>query len=308
MKEMSITPLVSVRCLCYNHEKYLRNAIDGILMQETDFPFEVIIHDDASSDGSQSIIREYAKKYPQIIVPVLQEENQYSKGIRITKIFIEPLIRGKYCALCECDDYWTDKHKLQKQIDFLETHPDYSICGHSFLTVDRQGNYMYRDRRVKNGEHDISLEDIILNKDMPQTATLVYRQKDRTEMPEFFDKVLVGDYPLRLYMSTRGKFHYMPDGMSCYRRHGEGSWVTKLSSGDALFETHISLMIKLIENFDVYTGEKHTDLVNLRISYCNFLRYKRQKNVGEIFKNQYFRWLKPTEKARILLKMFLKRT
>ncbi len=303
---MNETPLVSVRCLCYNHEKYLRDAIEGILMQETDFPFEVIIHDDASKDGSQSIIKEYAEKYPHIIVPVLQKENQYSKGIKVSKTFVEPLIRGKYCAVCECDDYWTDKHKLQKQVRFLEAHPDYSICGHSFMIVDSKGNDMYGDRRVKNGEHDISFEDVIMNKDMPQTATLVYSQKDKTEMPDFFNKALVGDYPLMLYMSTRGKFHYMADNMSCYRRHGGGSWVTRLGSDDTLFEKHIALMKKLMENFDVYTQKKHTDLVNLRISYCDFLRYKRQKNIREIFKNPYFRWLKPKERARILLKMILK--
>ncbi len=304
---MNETPLVSVRCLCYNHEKYLRDAIEGILMQETDFPFEVIIHDDASTDGSQSIIKEYAEKYPQIIVPVLQKENQHSKGIKVSKTFVEPLIRGKYCAVCECDDYWTDKHKLQKQVDFLEAHPDYSICGHSFMIVDWQGNDMHGDRRAKKGNHDISFEDIIMNKDMPQTATLVYRQKDKAEMPEFFFKVLVGDYPLMLYMSTRGKFHYIADRMSCYRRHGEGSWVTRLGSDDDLFEKHIALMKKLMENFDVYTQKKYTDLVDLRISYCDFLRCKRQKNIGNMFKNKYFRWLKSKEKARILLKMFLKR-
>lgn len=303
---MNNTPLVSVRCLCYNHEKYLRDAIDGILMQETDFPFEVIIHDDASKDSSQSIIREYAEKYPQIIVPILQKENQYSQGIKVSKTFVEPLIRGKYCAVCECDDYWTDKHKLQKQVDFLEAHPDYSICGHSFMIVDSQGNNMCRDKRVKNGEHDISFEDIIMNKEMPQTATLVYRQKDKTEMPDFFGKALVGDYPLMLYMALRGKFRYMTDMMSCYRRHGNGSWVTRLGRDDTLFETHIALIKKLMENFDVYTEKKYTDLVSLRISYLDYLKHKRQKNMREIFKNQYFQSLGLKEKARIICKMFLK--
>jgi glycosyltransferase involved in cell wall biosynthesis len=120
--------LVSICCITYNHEDFIRNAIEGFLMQETGFSVEIIIHDDASTDKTPEIIREYASKYPRLIIPVFQKENQYSKGLKPFQHFVLPMARGKYVALCEGDDYWTDRFKLQKQVDFLEKNIDYSLC------------------------------------------------------------------------------------------------------------------------------------------------------------------------------------
>lgn len=101
-------PLVSVCCLAYNHAPYIRKALDGILMQKTSFLFEVIIHDDVSTDGTIDIIKEYAEQYPDIIKPIFEEENQFSKNVPINLNILYPRARGKYIATCECDDYWTD--------------------------------------------------------------------------------------------------------------------------------------------------------------------------------------------------------
>ena len=120
MRDENNEILVSICCITYNHEKYIRDAIEGFLMQKTDFPFEVLIHDDASTDGTADIIREYETKYPDIIKPIYQTENQYSKGIKISATYNYPRAKGKYIALCEGDDYWIDPYKLQKQVDFLE--------------------------------------------------------------------------------------------------------------------------------------------------------------------------------------------
>ena len=122
---------VSVICITYNHEKYIRDALEGFVNQKTNFDYEVIIHDDASTDRTATIIREYQKKYPDIIKPILQNENQYSKGIPIIHTYIEPVIRGEYLAFCEGDDYWCDEMKLQRQIDFLDKHHDYVACVHN---------------------------------------------------------------------------------------------------------------------------------------------------------------------------------
>ena len=124
--------LVTVICLTYNHEKYIRECIDGFVMQKTNFAYEVIIHDDASTDNTAEIIKEYQQKYPDIIIPILQTENQYSKKVPIGKTFIYPRAKGKYIALCEGDDYWIDPYKLQKQVDFLEDNPDYVLSHTSF--------------------------------------------------------------------------------------------------------------------------------------------------------------------------------
>lgn len=121
------TPLVTIRCLVYNHEPYLRQCLDGFVMQKTNFPFEAIVHDDASTDRSAEIIREYAEKYPDIIKPIFETENQYSKRNGSIRRIMNEHTRGKYVALCEGDDYWIDPYKLQKQVDFLETHPDYGL-------------------------------------------------------------------------------------------------------------------------------------------------------------------------------------
>ena len=124
--------IVSVSCITYNHAPYIRACLDGFLMQKTSFVFEILIHDDCSTDGTREIIEEYSKKYPDIIFPIFQTENQYSKGVRgMMARFNFPRSRGKYIALCEGDDYWSDPYKLQRQVDFLEANTDFSICFHN---------------------------------------------------------------------------------------------------------------------------------------------------------------------------------
>ena len=123
--------MVSIWCMCFNHEEYVAQTLDSFLMQETDFPFEVIVSDDASTDGTADIIRSYAEKYPDIFKPVLLEENQFSKGVNLFAQYFFQRTEGRYVAFCEGDDYWTDPKKLQIQVDFLEANPDYSACAHN---------------------------------------------------------------------------------------------------------------------------------------------------------------------------------
>ena len=120
--------LVSIRCITYNHEHYISQALDGFLMQETTFPFEIVIHDDASTDGTTDIIKEYENKFPEIVKPIYETENQYSKKDNTMELLILPHLKGKYTAFCEGDDFWTNKKKLQMQVDFLENNPDYGFC------------------------------------------------------------------------------------------------------------------------------------------------------------------------------------
>jgi glycosyltransferase involved in cell wall biosynthesis len=133
---MNNLPLVSICTITYNHAPFIRQCLDGFLMQKTNFPFEVLIHDDASTDGTEEIIREYEAKYPELIKPLYEKENQYLKGRRGSKIFNFPRARGKYIALCEGDDYWTDPLKLQKQVEFLEANPDYGMVHTDFDIYD----------------------------------------------------------------------------------------------------------------------------------------------------------------------------
>lgn len=127
-------PIVSILCDTFNHEKFITETLEGFLNQKTTFPFEIIVHDDASTDNTASIVTEFAQKYPLIIKTVLQKENQYSQKINFWSDITFPMAQGKYIALCEGDDYWIDELKLQKQVDFLESNPDYSITWTDFLT------------------------------------------------------------------------------------------------------------------------------------------------------------------------------
>ena len=128
--------VVSVLCTAYNHEKYIRSALDGFVNQKTNFRYEVLINDDASTDHTAAIIAEYEAKYPDIIKPVYQTENQYSKGVHIFQTILFPIAKGKYIAVCEGDDYWCDENKLQKQVDFLESHEGYAACVHNTRLMD----------------------------------------------------------------------------------------------------------------------------------------------------------------------------
>ena len=125
---------LSVVCITYNHEKFIRRALDGFVMQRTNFSFDVLIHDDASTDRTADIIREYEQKYPDLFTVIYEKENQWKKK-DICRDIVFPKVRGEYVALCEGDDYWTDPLKLHKQVEFLETHPEYAICFHPVTVV-----------------------------------------------------------------------------------------------------------------------------------------------------------------------------
>ena len=132
--------MVSICCTAYNHEKYIRRALDGFVSQVTDFKYEVIVNDDASPDKTAEIIREYEKKYPDIIHGIYQTENQYSKNVNITEKILFPAVKGKYVAICEGDDYWTDPSKLQRQVVALEKNKDCFFCVHKPWKFQRMNN------------------------------------------------------------------------------------------------------------------------------------------------------------------------
>ena len=132
-------PLVSIACTTYNHEKYIAHAIEGFLMQYTPFPIEIIIHDDASTDGTADIIRKLGMSH-RIIKPIFQETNQFSLKKKPLGTYVIPQCRGKYIALCEGDDYWTDPYKLKKQVDVLESHPEFAMCFTNSSIVDGNNN------------------------------------------------------------------------------------------------------------------------------------------------------------------------
>lgn len=237
----SVTPKVTIHCLVYNHEPFLRQCLDGLVMQQTNFPFEAIVHDDVSTDGSAAIIREYAEKYPDIIKPIFETENQYPKHDGSLRRIMNAHTRGKYVAYCEGDDYWTDPLKLQKQVDFLESHPDYSICYHKVATVNAKTNKTtgYVPHWLPDKPATFELADME-DKNIIQTLSVMYRwifHEERTE--DYIDLgIMPGDWILNLAHATKGKTYYMPEVMGAYRIHEGGIWSSCIEDENTFFRRH----------------------------------------------------------------------
>lgn len=259
--------MVSIETTAFNHAPYIAQTLDGFLMQKTDFPFEVVIHDDASTDGTADIIRQYAEKYPDIIRPIFQTENQYSKGVDIYTAFLDPACRGKYLAICEGDDYWCDEHKLQKQVDFMEAHPDYSACVHNTMLVNTKTGEQYPMYSTEE-DYDISFSKVIeRGSGAYHTSSLFLRTELETQLavdcPPYFTVSDFGDYPLAIYLRCCGKIHFLKDTMSVYRQYTAGSW--SASNRDDLSshnEQQRLSQIQVLESVDEYTkGIHHEDIV-----------------------------------------------
>lgn len=216
-------PLVSIVCEVYNHEPYLRQCLDGFVMQKTSFPYEILIHDDASTDGSAGIIREYEAKYPELFKPIYQTENQYSKGVQMWASIQFPRAQGKYIAICEGDDYWTDPYKLQKEVDLLEK--DRTLMGvfTNSMIVDKQGNTVMEKREKiypGNRQCRYNLHDYFQNAPSYPTATVVFRNvygpEIREKMIHTYSKYM-GDWTLWAILHSYGDFYYLDEVTSAYR-------------------------------------------------------------------------------------------
>lgn len=216
---------VSIRCFTYNHERFIRQCLEGVVMQKTDFRFEAIVHDDASTDNTAAVIREYAEKYPDIIKPIYETENQYSKHDGSLTRIMNAHTRGKYIAMCEGDDYWTDPYKIQKQVDFLESHPDYVMCS------SRWDEYFENEKRLspdipgyvpKEGL-TYSLNDFIHGLWCFQPLTVVYR-RSALDMTRYGQCRPAKDSTLFYFLLTCGKGFCFNDSMAVYRYHSGGVW------------------------------------------------------------------------------------
>ena len=215
----SSDPLVSISCITYNHINYIEQCLDGFLEQETDYPFEILIHDDCSTDGTTEIIQKYSTKYPDIIKPMYETENQYQKGKPAgSLIWNIPRAKGKYIALCEGDDYWIDENKLQMQVDFLEKNPEYGMC----YTKTKQ--YLQNTQKFTKktfGSEFAGFEDLLKNGNRIPTLTSVFRKdlldKYQQEIHPSDKGWLMGDYPMWLWFSHESKIKFFDKVTAVYR-------------------------------------------------------------------------------------------
>lgn len=262
-------PLVSVVCITYNHEKYIAEAIESFLMQETDFPFEIIIHDDASTDRTPEIIREYENKYPDIIKPIYQKENQFSKGVKgniRTIKFIAPLIQGNYVAVCEGDDYWIDKEKLQKQVNFLEKNEEYIACFHRVKVVNIEGNFTGKYLEPKEfGSRDYTIKDVVKDGFMHVSSRMYRSEFYKREQPNWVNISYHGDSASALYLTIEGKVFFLEKTMSAYRIGVENSIMTNLRTKfnkEEIIENYVN-MLEVYTLANEYYNYKYKEDINI---------------------------------------------
>lgn len=296
--------LVTIDCLTYNHEPFIADAIESFLSQKTDFNFEILIHDDASTDGTAEIIRGYAKRYPDLIKAIYQTENQYSKGVAVDLIN-HYRAEGKYLAICEGDDYWTDPYKLQKQVDYMESHPECSMCVHSAYRVAADTKKVTANDRPSRKNKIYSTSEIIYGGGrLFATSSFMYSREKIIEYPDFYLNAVVGDYPLIIYASLQGSVYYMDDNMSVYRVGVIGSWTEREFSTTEKRVEHFKNIEQMLDEINAYTNYVFQEIINEVIKFNEFYLLMELGRFKEIKKKEYHNlYRKAGPKKRMLAKL-----
>jgi glycosyltransferase involved in cell wall biosynthesis len=240
--------MVSVCCTTYNHKPFIAQTIESFLMQQTNFQFEIVVGDDCSTDGTSAVLETFREKYPTKIKVLSAPQNI---GAHRNMINTANSCKGKYLALCDGDDYWTDPYKLQKQVDFLEQNPEYIICCHYTRVIDTDNNTLYVEPKPVPLVH--TYYDLLVGKQVEtKTATVVYHNiaavNQVFQMPWFIN-CYAGDKLLKLFatFNTGRKIYVIPEVMSCYRNHAGGVW--SMIRTEARMEMMISDFNLIIKNF-----------------------------------------------------------
>lgn len=274
--------MVSICCMTYNHENYIRQCLDGFLMQQTSFSIEIIVHDDASTDNTPNILREYEKKYPELFHVIYQNENQYSKKeVSIFLDYMFPLMKGKYIAFCEGDDYWINPLKLQKQVDFLESHPDYSMCCHHLDKYIQSKGVLCKyniPKEIDNKNVSFGFQGWVDWGSFFQTSSVVCK----ANCIDIGFLRSTGSLDVHFYYSLlkHGKGYFMSDAMSVYRVHNKGVWSGISSEKQKLMSLEVANSI--------YRIEKNSTTKKWMIINCGELilfYIRREKKLGKAIKS-----------------------
>lgn len=281
------TPLVSALCVVYNQAPYLRQCLDGLVAQETSFPYEIIIHDDASTDGSADIIREYADRYPDRIRTILQEKNQFSQKKEIWATFLIPEARGKYITFCEGDDWWCDPQKLQRQADFMEANPDVSICYHQFREYDQlKQDYLPHDNPAP--KEGLYVKELLWGGYLHTTTLMIRVNAEAERLRRDVGWVVSMDLvTLHLYMD-RGRIAGITGYMSVFRRNS-GIWTRNAWYPNMMENIIILAKLRSVvqdewlrKNLDAWRDELRNIIVKVMHEWegnRNSLAYRLGKNI-----------------------------
>lgn len=303
------TPKVSIKCLAYNHEKYIGACLEALLNQVTNFSFEIVVHDDCSTDGTKDIIQYFEQKYPHIIKPIYETENLYSKGNGRLENAINPFLKGKYLAFCECDDLWLDVYKLQKQIDILESNEKCSlVLSDGYIGEDPSKAIQINPYGIDKSGY-ISVDTVFISKNnLVPTCSMVCKTSLYLSMPSFFKISPVGDKPIRMWCSINGDVYYFADPMVFYRTNsGPQSFGSRAK--DAQYAQHICHdFCEFLNEFDKYTNFNYHQLIRYMVQkeeYIYLGRIKDYKNMVRCsyMKNDYVK-IPLLDKVKICIKAY----
>ena len=283
-------PVVSVVCPAYNHEKYISAAIRSFLYQETTFPFEIIIHDDASTDKTTEIIRKYERAYPKIIKPIYQKENKYSQGIVIFTKEIFRHIRGEYIAVCEGDDYWCSEYKLQKCYDYLKAHSDCSMVSHltDVIRYDLKKKMHFNPDFLQSGGV-LGSYDTLIEANLIHYSSQFYRRKLISDNFSFFIQTYAYDMDFVMAAATEGYIYVIPEVMSVYRYWTSGSWSVR--TDDDPDELKLISMLecarKTTELLNEYRDYKYDGILSERSRRISFHLCQLHGELKKVKSNEY---------------------
>ena len=315
IREMKNTdPKVSVVVITYNHEKYIRECLNSIVTQQTDFPFEVLVHDDCSTDNTQEILKEYETKYPDIVRVLYEEENQYSKGNHTIFALMFPYARGEYIALCEGDDYYNDRQKLQIQYDTMKKYSDCHMCVHRVATIWENGENSgisvpksYHENQIIDSRDFISRIQYYEF----QTSCYFFRTEDALKfinpLPKYVDCADVGDECYKLFFGNMGDVCYIEKTMTNHRAGSIGGWNSRTNGSKRV--AHYRKMIDMMIEYNRYTNYKYDDICKKYILHQQYqiavLSDDYKTLISKEFR-QYFKQFGIKKKVKILLKAFFR--
>ncbi|HSC74750.1 MAG TPA: glycosyltransferase [Pseudomonadales bacterium] len=260
-------PLISVCITTYNHEKFIAQALDSVLMQRGHFTLEILVGEDGSTDGTANIVRDYAQRHPDVIRAFFHNpaDKLFINGRQTgRKNFMNNLVsaRGDYIALLDGDDYWLDERKLEKQLTFLAANPAFVACCHAAIHVDEndvvQEGYMgHHD--VKGGARDFTLRDVLQKNPVP-TLSVLFRNPRLAQYPDLFNKTDMADWPLHMLNALQGDIHYMDEKMAAYRLHNAGVWADFRANIEKVLRSEIAVWTLLLDEpaFAAHAGHIKT--------------------------------------------------
>lgn len=298
---------VSIICNAYNHEAYIADALEGFVMQKTTFPFEVLVHDDASTDNTAQIIREYEEKYPQLIKPIYETENQYSKQDGSLERIQYGRARGDYIALCEGDDYWTDPLKLQKQFDAMERNPQVDMCAHQASMYDCRVGKVTQVLTPVQESRILTADEVIRGGGgYFATNSLFFRKTIQEKIP-MFRQYLELDYTIQIHGALRGGVLFLDDNMSVYRLLTNGSWTQRIAGDPKKCAAHWQEIITMLSILDKETFGKYSEAIEWCKRSAAFSMYQIQRHYGEMLRPEYaefFAKLRTRAKLGVILRAF----